>query len=127
MAIADPTGNNNSQADFGETVTLNLSIRNQGQGTLPASQLTLTTSDQYVSLVNSVSALPSISYYQDAVPTQPFHVQISANVPNLHTIPFNVHVQAGAESYDLQFSVVAHAPNLVLLNAVFSDKAAFLH
>ncbi len=122
ISISDPAGNNNSQADFGETVTINLTIRNQGQDDLPASNLVLTTTDQYVTLLNANSTLPAISYYQDATPTQPLQIHVLGNVPNLHSIPLTMHILAGSKTYELQFSIVAHAPDLQLISASFSDN-----
>jgi hypothetical protein len=122
MSLSDPTGNNNNEADFGETVNINLNIRNQGQAELPVSNLSLSSSDQYITLINSTSTLPAIAYFQNAALTQPFQVQLSANVPNLHTIPLNLHIENSQGSYDLQFAIVAHAPNIVLQSALFTDN-----
>jgi len=114
IQVSDPTGNNNNQADCGETILINLSIRNQGQATLSASTISLNTIDQYASVINGTSTLPEIAYYQEAQPIQGLQIHLANNVPNLHTIPCTLEINSNSSTYELQFAIIAHAPNLVV-------------
>jgi len=107
--ITEVTGNGNGQADFGEQLNLGLVIKNTGLGSIMDSQVTLTSTDPYVTILQNQASLPALFNNQQATINPPFGIQIAQNCPNLHILHFNLHIQNSQYDFDLQYELVVHA------------------
>lgn len=102
----------NSQIDCGETISLTPVITNIGSTNLLASTVTLTTDDDYVTLITSSSTLNSIDVHMSSAVTTPFQIFIDSNCPNLREISFNLHIDENNSEYDAPFSITVNSPQI---------------
>lgn len=94
-AIGQSEGNNNGQADCGETIELYASLTNQGSATALGVDATISTSDPYVTWrYNTSSDYPDIPAGGTAANLDDFDLTVSAATPHGHTLHFNLYVTA---------------------------------
>lgn len=121
--IHDANYNNNGQADYGETVTLDIALNNIG--VLPAenTEVVLTSADPYISISDSTETYPLVPAGDTTAVENGFSVVISNQIPDFHVIPFHYVATAGPDSWTGNFSIVAHAGELMYLNYTISDPS----
>lgn len=103
----------NSPAQPGETVALGVNLNNLGN--YPATEIstTLTTTDQFVTMINDSSEYHAIAGQNHGVNLDAFSFQISPNCPNDHSIKFSLNVNALNRSWTHNFRVEVKQPGLV--------------
>lgn len=114
--IGESSGNNNGNADCGESLELFVDLLNQGTGSSTGISATISTSDPYVTwLENTSSAYPDINGGATGTNSDDFELSISPITPNGHTITFNLDLSASnAGPWDDSFDInVSCAPPLV--------------
>ncbi|MBK6932572.1 MAG: T9SS type A sorting domain-containing protein [Saprospirales bacterium] len=89
--IDDSGGNNNQKADFGESVTWNVLLRNIGQGTANAVSATLSTSNPAVTITNG-QATPGNLNSNGAV-LAAFAFVVRDDIPNGVSVEFTLTLQ----------------------------------
>lgn len=102
----------NDQVDCGETISINPIVINTGSYALAASTVTLTTSDEYVSIINGNSTLDALDLYQSSQINVPFQVLIADDCPNLREITFNITIFSDGIEYDFFFPLTVNAPQI---------------
>lgn len=115
------TGNGNSQVDAGEQFSLNMLIKNTGLGALTESQVTLSSTDPFVSIVQNQANLQTLFSTQTASSSPDFRISISSNCPNLHNLNFNLHIQNQQDQFDIPYALVVHALQINYDNVVITD------
>lgn len=122
--INDVNGNNNGLVDYGENILLEIGIENLGNVDCPDAIVRIQTSDQYVTLIDSEENYGSIPAHEIISIADAFEFDVDANIPDLHSITFEVIVEDENtdEIWNSQFSVVARTPDLVIADAVIIDS-----
>ncbi len=113
VTVNDAIGNNNGQADYGESIYLNLNIENIGSQ--PASNVifTVNTTDPYLSFSDSTENLGIIAASATVTATNAILFDIANNIPDQHTLIFAYEITAtGGYSWTGSFTLDVNAPQL---------------
>jgi len=120
--VNDPAGNQNNQPDFGETILLTNAMRNVG-GTNAANVLvTLTTTDPYITLLDSTEIYTSVLAGDTVTIINAFSFCISDSVPNNHQVQFILKAESG-DTWISDFSIICYAPVLSAGSLAIDDVA----
>ena len=121
--VADVSGNNNGLADFGENLLLGVSLLNVGPDTSVSTAATLSTTDTYATITDASEFYGTIPGNNgSAYRAGGFAVNISSDVPDNHPIVFHLDIQAaGGNSWESDFSLVAHAPAPTFMSVSIND------
>ncbi len=123
-AVNDAAGNNNGLIDFGENILLDMQLENVGPDTAFNVIAVLSTSDQYVTITDTVEAYGIIAGDFGRVSIAgAFEFQVFADAPDQHLIPFQVQIVAGLENWTSNFSLSVHAPDLQFAAYVINDAS----
>jgi len=121
--INDGTGNGNGQLDYGETVTLNLTLRNLGSEDATNVTATISTVDEYTTITDNTAEYGSIPTDQSVTVESAFAFSVSGDVPDGHTIELNVVAGNGDTTWTSVCTVDAHAPILQYFDFSISDPS----
>ncbi|MCF8367259.1 MAG: PKD domain-containing protein [Bacteroidales bacterium] len=121
IQIDDSSGNGNGMADYGETISLDITMENIGNQ--PGNNLTLTLSSQSESItitqpdanIVSIPAGGSVSV-NDA-----FTLTISGDIPDQESINFDISTSDGANTWSGSFNIIGQAPVLQFSDYSLSD------
>jgi PKD repeat protein len=121
-SINDATYNNNGQADYGETVLMDVAFANIGVLNADNVQVTVSTTDQYISLLDSTEVYTVVPAQDTVAMTNSFSFAIANTIPDLHIIPFHFTAVSGSEIWAGNFNVTAHAGILNYLTFTIDDS-----
>ncbi|MBK7215068.1 MAG: T9SS type A sorting domain-containing protein [Bacteroidales bacterium] len=110
--IKDAGGNNNQVAEFGEPLTMDLTLENFGNEDAVNAVSTLVTADPYVTISEPTHTWPIITSNGSASATDAFTIQTHDYVPDLHVGTFFVNSVADTNSFSSAFTIQFYAPNL---------------
>lgn len=119
--VNDLTGNNNGQLDYGETVKFDVTLRNLGTENAENVIMTISSNDEYVTILENTAEAGNIAPNQSANITAAFSIQAANNVPNGHTIPFMMQASNGDTIWNSTFTIKAFAPILEYTEFSISD------
>lgn len=107
--VHDINFNNNGQADFGESVTLDLALNNIG--VLPANNVAvqITSTDPFIVLTDSVEVYTEVPAGDTTAVENGFGFDLLSTIPDLHVIHFHFVATDGTDSWSGNFTVTAHA------------------
>ncbi|MBE0639564.1 MAG: T9SS type A sorting domain-containing protein [Bacteroidales bacterium] len=108
VEINDVNGNNNGQLDYGETSSLNVSIKNVGVSVASNVQVTISSTSEYVTILNGTANYGNVPAGEVIMLENAFSIQIAEDVPNGQGILFNL-TATGEETWESSFSVMAYA------------------
>ncbi|HRW97000.1 MAG TPA: C25 family cysteine peptidase [Bacteroidales bacterium] len=108
VEINDVSGNNNGQLDYGETVNLNLSIKNVGVAIATNVQASITTGSEFITIVNGSASFGDIPAGGSVLLENAFTIQAAENIPDGQGISFDLTV-VGEETWESSFNLIAHA------------------
>ncbi|KPL07294.1 hypothetical protein AMJ86_04795, partial [bacterium SM23_57] len=121
--INDPTGNNNGQLDYGESVTLDLTVQNVGIAAATNVNITLRCDNEYVTIVDSTETYGSIAVGQEVTVQDAFAFDMSVDVPDNHRIVLTVVAMSDQDTSETNFDIFAYAP-LIACTSIEVDDAA---
>jgi hypothetical protein len=104
------TDGNNNIPEFGEMITVNVTLDNVGNDTAAGVSVTITTDDQYLTVVNGTETLADIPANTTGGTVAGFNIQVAPNVPDQHVATLHIVAQCGTESYEYNRSVTLNAP-----------------
>ncbi len=111
FVVDDSEGNNNGMAEFGETILLDVELKNWGNGDALNTLTDLSTDDAYVSILDNEQAYGTIISQDSVMQTSAFRFQVHDSIPDMHAVNFNLNIQGDArESWGSTFSVMLFAP-----------------
>jgi hypothetical protein len=117
-------GNNNQQADFAETVGINLTLSNVGQAIANATEATLSTTDDQVTIIDGTESFGDLSANNAVEKQAAFQFKVADDVVDAHVVNFNLHVVFnGTQSIDIPLPVTLNAPQLVVGTFTLSDNS----
>jgi len=101
-----------NQVDYGETATLDLSVKNISSSTINSTVFTTSSDDPYVTFNDYAENIGAIGpgetlFFPDAI-----SFTVSSLVPDNYYLPFDVLITSAIKSWTGQFSVKANAPNI---------------
>lgn len=117
--INDEDGN--SQLDFDEDVTLNVSLHNVGFETIQNVNVELTTDSPYVTINSGSTTYASLAANEIVNKNNAFAIQVSNNVPDQTKIWFHLTMSNGTHSYTDDFCIIANAPVFEVTHMSITD------
>ena len=119
ITVNDP--NANAIAEAGETISMNLTFHNVG--VQPAANLTatLSTTCPYVTILDGTATLPDILPDQTISLEGLFSVLISIYIPDQTSVPFDIIVSDGTNTWTTTRSIVVNAPKLQFGDPILFD------
>lgn len=124
MTIMDITHNDtngNSQIEPGETDYATVSLKNIGDAQATSVSATLSTSDPYVTIVNSTVSYGTVAALAVANGAGQYRYSVSASCPTGHTIQFALTVTGSGDTWYLSFPVTVYSPILGFGNIIITD------
>jgi hypothetical protein len=128
--INDETGNNNQRADYGESISLHMTMKNIGSGASGPLTAQFTGGDEFVTISNPGNqiAIPSLHATEGnntvTVPDA-FYIEVSEQVPNEHIAFFQLEVTDGLVRWRSNLRITAYAPKLQIYHEfVINDSQA---
>ena len=102
---------NAEQANYGETLDMNITVKNVGTQTASNITATLTTENEYVTILSGEGTVASLA--PDATATmEGFQFAVAANVPDKEKAQFILSVTDGTDTWEGKINITLHAPAL---------------
>lgn len=120
--IIDTAGNSNGLPDYNEAIDLAVGLENVGVEDANDVMVTLTCSDPYIIITDYSELYPSIPAGQTVSINYAFAFSISSDVPDQHTVTFNLEASNGANTWESTFNITANAP-ILHINAITVDDS----
>ncbi len=121
--IDDSNGNNNNLLDYGESVLLDITLSNVGTVQADNVDATLSTTDQYVTILDDSQNFGNIPAGQTVTQNGAFAFEVSGNVPDGHGIFFTLETTDATYTWVSTFIINAHAPVMEIGNYLIDDTA----
>lgn len=110
--IADPTGNANNLADFGETVDLSLTLNNFGQANANSLNLIITSTDPDVVINDGTATCSTVPSNGNILLTNAFNVTFSNDIADQHKVNFDLTITDNlANSWSGTLKIPVNAPH----------------
>ena len=107
-SINDIAYNDNGQADFGETVFMDIALANIGVLNADDVVVTVSTSDAFVTLLDSTDVYSVIPAHDTVAMTNSFSFAVAPNVPDLHVVAFHYTAVSDSGSWSGSFTITVH-------------------
>ncbi|MBN1340093.1 MAG: choice-of-anchor J domain-containing protein [Bacteroidales bacterium] len=122
--INDAAGNNNGMADYGENILLHLAIENSGNAAANNVNVTLSTSDTYVTITDNYQTYGTIAAGATATQNNAFAFSVDSYVPDGHVVDFSLVINGNAkDTWNGSFTIALHAPVIGIGNMTINDVA----
>ncbi|GAB1419790.1 hypothetical protein MASR2M12_25550 [Bacteroidales bacterium] len=113
--INDAGGNNNGLADYGETIPLNVTIKNVGADPSAAVTVTVSGTNPYVSLTSSPSKVfPAVAPNTTATVNNAFTFSVANFVPDQYQASFPLTLTDGSATWQSTLRITLQAPALAI-------------
>ena len=110
------------QLDYGETINLDLSVKNIGVKDANDVEVELIAKSDYVTVTKNKATLSSVAVNDVAAINDVFEFTVAGNVPDQEYLNFDLRCIAGEASWSSSFSIVANAPSLELDTIFIKNK-----
>lgn len=121
-SINDDSGNNNGQADYGESLLMDIRIGNLGLGQATGLYAKLTTISNLVKITNDSVMIGTLTGKSEINIPACFGIKVSDNVPDKGSVIMNLTLgdSKTVKNYSIDLSV--HGPVLNILNCLIDDS-----
>jgi len=120
--ISDLSGNDNGQADYNETIALQTDIQNAGNASADNVYLKISSSSDYLSIVNDSLYVGNIGANSEIQQTG-FEILVADSLPDLILATINIEVHYNGNMTNQNTDISLHAPELTILNCITDDSA----
>lgn len=104
----------NGQADYGETVGLDVTIKNIGNQSASNVQVTLSTSSPYVTVVDGSASITNVDATNDYTIINGFQVAVNELIMDGTQVDFTLTCSDGINTWTSPFRMTLHAPAFAL-------------
>lgn len=122
-SINDQAGNNNQEIDYTEDILLSVAVKNIGVEATTNLSVTLRSADPNISWNDTTELYGILAPDELKLIGDGFAFHADNQIPDGHTIPIQVLLNDGTQSWNGSFNLIAHAPNLLVNNYLFSDTS----
>ena len=119
--ISDLSGNDNGQADYNETISLQTDIQNAGNEGADNIYLKITSSSEYISIVNDSLYVGTVGANSEIQQTG-FEIYVEDNLPDLELATISIELHYNGNIVNQNTDISLHAPELTILNCVTDDN-----
>ena len=120
--IVDAAGNNNGLADYDESIDLTVELENVGIEDAENVVVTLSTSDPYIIVTDYSEVYDLIPAGGVTSVENAFSFHIASNVPDQHSVTFNLSSSDGTNNWQSIFLLNANAPILNINSITIDDS-----
>ena len=110
------------QLDYGETINLDLSVKNIGVKEAANVEVELISKSDYVTVISAKATVASMDVNEVAEIKDAFKFIVTDNVPDQEDLKFDVKCTSGDESWASSFSITANAPSLAIDTIFIKNK-----
>ena len=110
-----------SLIEFGETANMTLSISNIGSQNMIQIVFSLTETDPYITLTDSIETVAQLTGGQNMTLTNAFTFKVAPDIPDYHTFTLVLHVMSQGQGFQRPLDQVAHAPVFRVTGTRFED------
>lgn len=104
----------NGQADYGETINLNLTLKNIGNEAATNVQITLSSDSPDLNILNGTATIPSIEAMGEHTLSNAFQIAINEMITDGTQAYFTLLCTDGSHTWHSQFRMTLHAPVFAL-------------
>jgi hypothetical protein len=120
--VNDIAGNNNSLVDFNEIIDMTVDLHNVGSVSASSVNVLISTSDPYITLLNTNINIPLIPASQIVSILTPFSFEVASFVPDQHIVTFTLTISDNSgNSWISTVNVLLNAPVLDHLDFTIDD------
>jgi PKD repeat protein len=117
-------GNGDGLMDYGESILLSLAVKNVGIAQATNVNVTLSTSDPYITFTDNTHSYGNIGPDQVIMATDAFAFNVANDIPDGHYVLINVEANGGSDDiWTSNLIIGGHAPVLELGEVIISDPA----
>lgn len=113
----------NGQLDYGESVGLNIGLKNIGTESAVNVTATLSTLDPYITITQNSAVFGNIASGTVVNIMDAFSLEVSENIPDVHDVNFEIEATDGNTVWINGFTITANAPLLELEGVIVDDAA----
>ena len=111
--IDDNTGNNNQVVDFGEFISMGVDVQNVGSSDASLVNINISTTDPYITLINTTDIINLIPSQQIVSTNNPFTFQVSNQIPDQHDVLFDLQMTDNlGNSWNTIQNISVNAPQI---------------
>ncbi|MFZ4399732.1 MAG: C25 family cysteine peptidase [Bacteroidales bacterium] len=122
--LIDNTGNNNSLADYGETINLNINLKNIGIADDNNVNIILSSNNQYISITDSSESFGIITAGNLKNINSAFSFKVADNIPDQNNVNFTIKVtDAFNNTWNYPVNITLNAPVINILSMRIEDNA----
>ncbi len=121
--VYDPDGNNNGIADFGESILLNFTILNAGQGDANDINTVISVEDEFLTITDNNENYGTVASGETKTINEAFAIDISPNIPDQRVCVFNLECESEGNTWLSNFSIIMNAPVPENGNMSFNDES----
>ena len=109
------------QANYGETVDMNITLKNVGTQTASNITATLSTESEYVEVTSASGSIASLDPDQ-AMTVNGFQFEVTGDAPDQTKAQFLLSVTDGNDVWETNFNITLHAPVVVVESVAKTDN-----
>ena len=113
--------NGNQQIDYGESIDLDVRLKNVGSDPMEAFEAVLATESEYITITNGTAQYEGIAPNESQMVTNAFSFTVADNVPDNTSNRFTITVTNGEDVYVSNIAMKAYAPVLTLGNIQITE------
>ena len=110
-----------AQPDFGQSIALDMQIKNVGILVASNVTATLSTDCDYITLTDATETIASIEGGATVTLAEAFAMDIADDVPNMMKADFTLTCTDGIDTWESKFAIRLHAPEFAVVGTVIDD------
>ena len=122
--IADQTsGNGNGQADYSETVHLNVELENIGSEDAKDVAATISSESEWISITDDYELYGNIQVQTAVMQNEAYEFVVADSIPDQESVSFEISIQDSSRlTWNSSFNVILNAPVLAFGEAAVDDS-----
>lgn len=120
-SVNDISGNNNSKADFKESIYLSVGISNKGLSDATGAYTRIVSGSPYITILNDSAYIGTISSGSQVTVNDKLQLKINDNIPDMGVASVKLLVKSNDSEKNYTIDFVVHAPKLNISSFVIDD------
>ncbi|HPI68066.1 MAG TPA: C25 family cysteine peptidase [Bacteroidales bacterium] len=119
--INDVKGNNDGNADYGESVYLNLTIKNFGATDATNLTARITSASEWANIINGTAVIGTLGAGNEISVSDILEFQVTEEIPDNGLITFDLILEDNYTEKTYKIDIETHAPVLDILSCIIND------
>jgi hypothetical protein len=119
--IGDTQGNNNSKADFGESISLQLKVSNLGSADASNLYAKISSESAWLTITADSAYIGTLNAGSETVISDKLNLKIASNVPDLSVATVKLLLKDSKTENNYYTDIVIHSPDLDIASCVMDD------